>query len=195
MHFVQIADYKRWAGTNLDATAFASKIPTITRPVASATAAVLDRMDGLAAGAASYSWMRLLFILLGADNDVASFRLIGWNKIKTGQGNASDILWIPTPFAEFSCTASAAVGIASAPVINTERFCDTIAPVALMLADEKIAAGTSVGSQVYVRTPANDTIGYVDLFVGGYELLEFTLDQTTNTPPGNILYAPLRQVA
>lgn len=189
MNFTQMSPWKRWAGTNLDATAFASKIPTITKPAASATAAVLDVANEFGNGGLIPRRMRLSFLLLGADNDVASFRLISWNRIQSGQGDGPNMLWIPSPFLEVVCTASAAVGIASAPVLNTERFADTIAPVALMSEDRKIAAGTSLQSDVYYYTPANDTIAHISVPIRGCELLEFTIDQTTNTPTCNILYA------
>jgi hypothetical protein len=193
MHFTQASPLKRWAGTNIDATSFASKVPTLTEPVASSTVAVINLVDPLTDGELIPRGLKLLFILLGADNDVASFRFIGWNRIRVGQGSNPDTLWVPQPFAEFSCTASAAVGVAASPILNTERFCDTIAPVALKGEDRKIAAGTSVNSDVYVYTPADDTVGHVILpILGAYDKLEFTLDQTTNTPTGNVIYSLLR---
>lgn len=188
--FVQQSNLTRWAGTNLNTTSFDSKIPTITMPTASATAAVLDLNDQRATGALTPKWLKLFFLLLGADNDAASFRLIGWNRaVKSG----STDLWMPQPFAEFACTGSACVGVAGAAVLNTERFADTIAPVALKIEDIKIAAGTSLMSDAYVYTPADDTAGHVVISTRGFELLEFSLDQTTNTPTGNILYSFLRE--
>lgn len=187
--FHQAGPLRRWAGTNLDATSFASKIPTITKPAASSTVAIIDLVNDFGNGGMVPTWWKFEFLLLGADNDVASFRFIGWNR---ATGNSTADLWVPQTFAEFSCTASAMVGIASTAVLNTERWCDTIAPVALMIEDIKIAAGTSLSSDTRVHTPQNDTSGYVIMPIRGYELLEFTLDQTTNTPTGNVLFTPLR---
>lgn len=188
----QMGNFRRWAGTNIDATTFASKIPTVTKPQANSTTAVLDLAAEFGGGGFIPTWMKLLFILLGADEDAASFRLIGWNRIRTGQGADNDTLWIPQPFAEFTCIAGAAVGIATAPVLNTERFADTIAPVALKLEDQKIAAGTSLLSDCRIYTPADDTVGHVIIPIRGFELLEMTIDQTVNTPTCNILYSFLR---
>ncbi len=191
MSFQQITPMRRWAATNIDATSFASKIPTLTKPVASATAAVLDLGTELGSPICPI-WMKMEFLLLGAENDVASFRLIGWNRVISA--GVAD-LWVPQPFLEVSCIASQCVGIAASAVLNTERWADTIAPVALMAEDRKIAAGTSVNADLYVFTPANDTAGHIRLpILGAFEMLEFTLDQTTNTPTGNILYSWLRKV-
>jgi hypothetical protein len=189
--FQQTSDFRRWAGTNLDATTFATKSPTLTKPVASATAAVINLTNNLPSGAIVPNRLKLLFLLLGADGDVASFRIIGWNK---AMDNTNPPLWVPQPILEVSCTASAVVGVAGSPVLSTERFVDTIAPVALMSEDRKIAAGTSLNADVFFYTPANDTIGHVILPNREFELMEFTLDQTTNTPTGNILYAFGRDV-
>lgn len=187
--FHSMGPLRRWAGTNIDATSFASKVPTMTKPMANATTAVLDLGAAFGGSANVPTWWKLMFLLLGADEDAASFRLIGWNRMIL---DGSLDLWVPQPFAEFSCIAGAAVGVVGSAVLSTERFADTIAPVALKLPDIKIAAGTSLLSDVRVYTPADDTIGWVKMPISGYELLEFTLDQTTNTPTGNIVYAAIR---
>jgi hypothetical protein len=90
------------------------------------------------------------------------------------------------------CTAGTTVGVAGSSVLATERFADTITPVALMLEDRVIAAGTSVNSDVKIFSPANNTIAHVDLPFPAFELLEFTADQTTGTPTQNILWAGIR---
>jgi hypothetical protein len=190
--FHSFGRYKRWAGTNLNDASFASLIPTLTKPVASATSAVLDLTDGIADGGKIPTWIKMLFIGLGAADDVTSFRLVGWNKVQVGQGVNPDTIWIPQPFAEFSVTFSTAVGIAASPVLNTEAFADTIAPVALMLEDQKIAAGTSLLSDCRIFTPANNTPGHVVMPIRGFELIQFTSDQTTGTSTCNILYTFLR---
>lgn len=192
--FHQISDFKRWADTNINESAFASLVATTTKPAASATSAVLDLNVGQegAGGAVIPTWMKLMFIGLGADDDVTSFRIVGWNKIRTGQGDGPNTLWIPQTILEVSCTFSTSVGVASSPVLNTERFADTIAPVALMLEDIKIAAGTSLSSDYRFFTPANNTPGHVIMPTRGFELLQFTSDQTTGTSTCNILYSFLR---
>lgn len=188
--FHSASPMRRWASTNLNESGFASLVSTTTKPTASATRAVISGMGKPGGpGTMGPTWMKLFFILLGADDDVSSFRLVGWNRVMKDTLND---LWVPQPFAEFSVTASTAVGVAGAAVLNTERFADTIAPVALMLEDGKIAAGTSLTATVWIHTPANNTPGHVIIPTRAFELLEFTSDQTTGTSTANILYSWLR---
>src|SRR5262245_61439641 len=104
------------AANSNDANFVATKIPTITEP------------GGIKIGQENGGYvpqcMLIVPIGLGADNDVFSVRIIGWRRI--GSGNAPNVLWVPTCLGEFACTCCATVGIAGAPVIATERFCDTI---------------------------------------------------------------------
>lgn len=176
---------RRWAAANIDATSFASKIPTITEPV---NDGVMD-LRALQTGIVVPELIKLWVIGLGADNDVASIRIIGWHQVVKTSTNT---LWVPTIIGEFSCTFSTCVGVAGAAVLDTERFADTIVPVAARLADQVIAAGTATNSLVGVCSPANNTPGHIILPISGFEKIEFTVDQTTNTPTVNILYSLLQ---
>ena len=175
----QARSVKRWLATNQNTSGFTAKIPTITEPSGDG---VLNLVDG---GAFVCRRIKLWALLLGADNDVASLRFTGWHKvIKAG----STDLWIPSIIGEYVCTASAAIGIAGAAVVATERFADTIVPVAARQRDQLIAAGTAIGSEYELISPTTDLIAHVIIPIAGFEKLELTSDQTTNTPTVNCLY-------
>ncbi len=171
---------RRWRTTNENASSFASKIATVTEPSLDGTLDLRPYLHDIS------DYIKLIPILLGTSNDVSSMRVIGWNSVLQ---DGKTTLWVPVPIGEFVCTAGAATGIAGAAVLNTELFCDTIAPVALKTRDLKIAAGTSVNSTYGIETPADDTCAHIIMPIGGFEILELTSDQTTNTATFNCLWA------
>lgn len=176
----QFRPLRRWRTTNENASSFATKIPTVTRP---SNDGILDLV--LYASQIP-DYIKLFPILLGAENDVTSMRVIGWHSCLL---DTFTTLWIPVVIGEFSCTASAAVGIAGAAVLNTEAFCDTITPVAARTRDLKIAAGTSINSNYGILSPTADLIAHIIMPIGGFEILELTSDQTTQTSTFNCLWA------
>lgn len=154
------------AATNLVTADFTTTplIPTVTKPVASATKAVL------AWGNAGHSYNSLMFTPYGsgADNATFSARVTGWRSISA---IGLTTLWVPTRLMELSCLLSTSVGIAAAAVINTERFCDTITQV----------ASTAMISTVEIYSPADNSPGWVLADGLGFELIEFTVDLGTAT--------------
>lgn len=183
MHSVAGRTFRKAFAANKVATAFTAKVPTVTKPI---NDGIIDlNKDGII-----YPWnLKILPYGLGSANDVYSLRMWGWSRI-----HASDplkTLWVPAMIGEWVCTLGATTGVAGSPVLNTELFCDTIAPVALMVSDYKIGAGTSVHSEMRLFTPANDTPAHIVMPVDGWEMIEFDGDQTTNTPEMNALIALL----
>lgn len=177
--------FKKALSTNSTASSFASKIATVTEPT---NDGVLDLTAGGTAGPGGFVPVRMFLLPygLGSSNDGFSMRVIGWRHI--GAGPPQGIwLWVPVILGEFACLLGAMTGVATAPVLNTECFCDTITPVAARLPDRVIAAGTAVNSDTAVSDPANDTSAYIDMLLRGVEKVEFTFDQTTNTPTMNTL--------
>lgn len=166
--------------TNSNASSFASKVPTVTEPT---NDGVIDLRHG-AVNAAIPQFMVVLPYGLGSDNDVFSLRVIGWRHIGEAPPQGSPTwLWVPTVLAEVSCTISAAVGVAGARVLNTERFADTIT----IVSEPTITAATTRQGSILVYSPANDTVAWFELSLDGQEKVEFTFDQTTNTPTMNCL--------
>lgn len=172
----------RALATNASTSSFASKVPTIAEPT---NDGVID-LTHLATSLLCPKRIKLWPIGLGSDNDAFSMRVLGWHScILSG----SLTLWFPTVIGEFACTISAAVGVAGAAVLATERFADTITPVAARTRDRVIAAGTAINSNYEILSPTNDLIGHVIMPLGGFEKMELQFDQTTNTPTMNCLYA------
>lgn len=181
----QIRPAVRVLTTNSNDAAFPSKVPTITEPI---NDGVYD-LAGKGVGLIVPQCMKLWFIGLGANNDAFSVRILGWTRI--GSGPNAGTLWFPTIIAEFTCVMGNFIGVAGSPVLDTEFFADTIAPVAARIRDRKIAAGTSLNSNYDILSPANDTPGHVIMPIRGFEKLEFIFDQTINTPTMNVLMSLL----
>jgi hypothetical protein len=121
---------------------------------------------------------------LGASNDAFSMRVLGWNVIGDAQPQSLP-LWVSQPLIEVACTVGAAAGVVGSPVLATELFVDTIAPVALKQPTITSVAGTE--GKTFFYSPADDTAAYIDVPLMGSELIQFLWDQTTNTPEMNAL--------
>ncbi len=153
-------DYAVACTANKSDTSFPSKVPTVTEPVTGTGIIDVVEPNDVLEGI-PYS--------IGADNTTYSMRIIGWRKVST--------LWVPTIIAELACTASAAVGVASAAVINTERFADTI---------------TLVSGIAVLNSPTNDTAGRFSICTTSFSKIEFTFDMTGATS-ANLLYCQYQE--
>lgn len=173
---------------NLDTTSFASLIPTITAPANAGTLPLLP----WTVGGKVYQRLKVWPIGLGADNDGYSLRIFGWTHVGGGSTVNKENLWWPTLIVEATVLLCAKVGIASSPVLDTERFADTIAIVTQrQFTDRGAFDATTTGpanrGTVEVLSPGSDLIGFLVIPITGFERLEFQVDQTTNTPTGNFL--------
>lgn len=110
---IEALEFVKLLTTNATDANFASKVPTATEPTG---AGALDLPRG--GGGQVRENLLLLFFGVGADNTTFDARVIGWRKVST--------LWMPVTLCEVSCTLSAVVGVAGQPVVDTERFADTI---------------------------------------------------------------------
>jgi hypothetical protein len=155
-----IRDFIKGLTTSSTASSFTSLVPTTTEPTG----------DGVRAyGSEGMNTLLVVPYGAGTEDTTFSLRVTGWRRIAT--------LWVPILMGEVACTLSATVGIASATVTNTDRFCDTITSV----------SGPS-GTVIY--SPTADEIGYVMLDAAGFQKIQFTFDMTGATN-GNVLYAGL----
>lgn len=171
--------FRKALAANATTSSFGSKVPTVTKPT---NDGVIDLLSG--GGAIVPARIKILPYGLGGDNDAFSVRLIGWHKI----GNTtSGVLWLPVPLVELACTISQAVGVAGSPVLDTERFADTIT----IVTEETVTADVTRIGDVELASPGNNLIAHAIFPLRGFELLEFEFDQTTNTPTMNCLYALL----
>lgn len=174
-----ITRFQRAFTTNLTTSSFTSTPSQTAKPSVNGVVAVCT------AGGKVAPWgVRIMPIGLGASNDAFSLRVLGWNVAGDAQPQALP-LWISQPLAEFACTVGAATGVAGSPVLVTELFVDTIAPVALK--QPTITAGASTEGKTFFYSPADDTAAYIDVPLVGSELIQFLGDQTTNTPEMNAM--------
>lgn len=161
---------------NATDTSFPSKVPTATEPTGTgATATGQSVIDIGYRGAVAQNAAVIFPYGLGDDNDVFAMRVYGWFLSK-GSSQASPVVrdvWYPVKLLELTCTMCAATGVLAGSVLDTERFCDTLAIVG--------TSGTE-GRNFYVVSPADDTIGYAMLDIVGCQKLEFAFDMTTGNP-------------
>ncbi len=172
-------DYRRFRAANENASGFATKISTTTEPTGDGV------LDLARLGGSVPCKILLVPFLLGGDGDTTVMRVIGWSSVSLASVNT---LWVPVILGEFTLTASTAVGVAGAAVLNTERFADTIVPVAARIEDAVVGAGTAVHSDVNVLSPTNDTPGHIIMPLRGMHKIELTSDQTGGTSTFNCLY-------
>lgn len=167
----------------------ASKTP----PVSSANSAVFTYSDTLNANNLAGrirpsevpEFVQVWPFGVSANDDAFAIRTYGWTRV--GAGQQPNEIWIPAVISEFTCTMSSFGGLAGAPVINTELFCDLVVAVAARLLDRVIGAGTAVNSDYYAVTPSGDIPAMFMIPTFGFELLQFDFHQVTNTPTMNAL--------
>lgn len=176
----QARPLRRALSTNSSASSFTAHAATITEPTGDGVLA----MGGAAGGpfGGTIPERAILYpIGLGADNDAFTMRVLGWRRIR---GTTTDItLWVPSLMGEFTCTMCAAVGVAGSPVLNTERFIDTVS----IVNEPTITAATTRQGTVEMVAPGSDLIGFLCLYLYGVEKLQFTFKQVTNSPTMNCL--------
>lgn len=177
--------YRKALTTNDNSSSFASKIPTLTEPVNDGVIDLGWFRSNVAAGGTVPQTMRVLPYGLGSDNDVFDMRVISWRHVGT-PGYPPAGLWVPTIEVAVTCTISAAVGVAASPVLNTERFADTITIKSAGFEPTYTADTTRAGT-VRVFSAASDLIAWFELLLCGAEKVEFTFDQTTGSPTMNAL--------
>lgn len=145
----------KWHSSNDSSSAFTAPAATTTKPSTN----IIDR--GLTV---CENLIQVMPFGTGADNTTFDMRIIGWNAVSNGT------LWVPTLLAGFSCTLSAAVGVAGSDVIATERFADTIT-----------AASYNPTSGAEAISPTGDVAGHVVVDVKGADVVQVVYDMTGAT--------------
>lgn len=170
----------RACATNANSSGFTAKTAGVTtKPSGNLVYPIADP------GYSFRSRVRVFPIGIGADGDAFSIRVWGWNRCGSGN-DVGGIIWIPSILGEFTCTLSTFVGVAGSPVLNTERFADTLGLVA-KIGEPTTTANTTRDGLTELYSPENNTPAWVEFSLRGAELLEFDFDQTTNTPTMNAL--------
>lgn len=163
------ASFRQALASNSVETAFAAKIPTITKP---ASAGVVDLLgEGLKDGV----YENILVIPYGTDADDETFdmRIYGWNKDPTSGTN----LWIPFILIDVSVTLSSAVFTVKAA---SSFMPDTITE----------NAGAEGASVITSTGEANVSSAHMVVPTRGAELMEFDFD-STGAAAMNALWKPL----
>lgn len=173
--------FRKVRSVNSNSSSFPSKIPTTTEPkddAGTAAGASIVELCIPQGGLVNNSFLVVPYGL-GSSNDGFSMRVLGWKRIRSG--TLFD-LWVPVKLLEVACLLGASTGVAGSPVLNTELLCDTITIV---------SGSGNAGVSVDVLDPADDTIAHFVMALKGFSKLEFTFDQTTNTPTMNALISEL----
>lgn len=129
---------------------------------------------------------------LGADNDVATFRVIGWRRLLPVGSSEPRTLFVPGILCDAVCTFSTFVGRAGFPVLDTERFADTIA-ITSVLQPTSLSSTTLLDGYIKAFTMANNTPARIQIPLEGFEAFEVQIDNTTGTGTGNALYTLIDQ--
>ncbi len=167
--------WKKALTTSATDTSFPSRIPRATEPTH-------DGVHALSAspynGGLAQNGLVLVPYGLGDDDDVFAMRVIGWRRLGD---DIATLIWVPVILAELTCTMSTAVGLAGRLILNTERFCDTIA---LVTGNDDVS--------VDIVSPTGNVIAHAILDLKGFQKVEFTFDTTTGDPTNcNCLFALL----
>lgn len=161
--------FKKARTTSATDSSFPSRVATTTEPAD-------DGVVSLAAVTNDVStWVKVVPFASGSDGDTFDVRVIGWTRIST--------LWVPTILLQFTATLSAAVGVAGAAVLDTERFADTVSDPATGM------GGAGVNCQP--TSPANDTPAHYLFDSRGCPKLEFLFDRTGGSASMNVLYSQI----
>lgn len=166
--------FRKFRTSNSTDASFPSKIPTTTQPSGTG---VWDFTSGKTSpnGILIPSSIIVLPYNIGANNTTFKIRMIGWRSIYSATATT---LWVPQILCEFTCTASAAVGIASAAVLDTERFSDTLT-----------ANAFNPSGGVEAVSTANDTPAHFIVDIKGCPIIEATFDMNSSATSANALWA------
>lgn len=177
---------KKLLSVNSSASGFTAKSAMIAvgvndgNPAAAPNSSAIKVANADGPGGYTPCKIRLFPYGLGSDNDVFSLRIWGWWRLNYNGAP----YWLASILGEIACTISAHVGVAGGPVLNTERFADTITIVR-----EYVETADSTPQGTILRhSPTNDSPASVIMPLFGAEFIEPDWDQTTGTPTMNALY-------
>ena len=117
--------------------------------------------------------------LIGANDTTMLMDAVGWEVADLGKATE---IWTPVKLWEVTCTASTLTGLASKAILDTERFCDTIALTSLK--------GTQ-GTNIDVLSPADDSPGYLLFDARGYPIIEIRFHRNSSATSCNALWSRL----
>ena len=170
-----VTPLKKGQSTNSTASSFSALIPTLTRPVASATRTVIEW--ALDSGSARKDRNTLKITPYGGNdnNDVINIKVSGWNSIQSNVLGIPGVEYVSRFVCEVQGTLSSTLlGLAGQAVLDTEFFCDALT----------LTAGIAV---LYNGTADKD-IAWFEVDVSSYEFAEITYSKVAGGDAVNCLY-------
>lgn len=166
-------------------TTFPSRVPTVTEPMSAATATttsqeVIEFVQGQGGNGPIPFAMFVMPFGLGAALDAFAVRCIGWKRIGS---DPNLTLWVPFILGTFGTVLGTTTGVAGAPVINTEKFADTIT----IVNEPTITADVTREGTTKIFSPTGNLPGWFYVPLRGCEKIELCFQNTTNTPTKNAL--------
>lgn len=124
---------------------------------------------------------------IGTADDVFSMRVIGWTRVLPIGASEPRSFWVPGLIVDAACTISTFVGLAGFPVLDTEKFADTIT-ITTANQPTKLGNTTLLDGYVKLYTFANNLPARIQVPLEGYEAVEVQFDPTTGMTSMNALY-------
>lgn len=167
--------FRKFCSSNSTSASFPSKIPTTTQPTGGGVWDFTGTIspDGLLIPST------ILVVPYGTGTDNATFkmRLIGWRNLIDA---TLTTIWVPVVLAQYTCTLSATVGVASAALIATERMVDTLTADAM-----------NPSGGVEDVSPTNDLVSHFVADIKGFPIIEATFDMNSSATAANALWVGL----
>lgn len=181
--------YQKCLATNYATNGYPTIIPTTTAPATGESNGVfyVDGQNAVPATASTLNYSPSLmtvqginaaFFGAGADNATFSARLYGW---KQTQGLNATSLWVPVPLLQVVATLSTTVGVASADVVATDRFADT-----LVLAS---GFGATDPNGVLVTSPTGELVAHLMVSLHGFGAFQWAFTTGGSATNCNCLFS------
>lgn len=167
---------RAWTTDLASTTSYTSHPATVTEPTYSATNGCID-LAPQSGGAVPLRVVGMVYEVGGSNNDVITFKLVGWKKVSTYAAAAGvRPIWVPIRLCELTCTMSSNsgnAGITNSMVGSTSQFCDTIVPVAAVGPQRVLNDATAAGTDLIISSPADDaTPAWFSTFTHGCQKIQ-----------------------
>lgn len=168
----QAGVYRKARSSNATDSAFASKVPTSTKPSGTGVITLMTNVPGQPIP----NLIEVCAYAVANNNDTFNFRVIGWKQLGSDPNTS---LWVPRTLAEIACTVgTAAVAASGKDLLTTELFADTMS---LTVGNANVT--------VNIVSPADNTIAYASIDIQASPIVEIIFDDGTGGSGGmNALY-------
>ncbi len=166
--------YAKARTTNSTDASFPSRVPTMTEPTSDGVVSLCQAVGGSVP-------KRAVVVPYGVGSDTNTFKMLilGWSRLAI----ESSYLWVPIALGAFTCTLTTVTGVAGGDVLDTEKFCDTIA----ITAEPVETADVTNRGKIRRFSPADDTIAWLSVPLYTAEKLEFLFNLNSSSTSTNAL--------